>query len=118
MLTASENARRLELHSQGLTDAEMAAAIGISYGSAYDWRKSRKLPANSKNYRYWDELQHSVPMEEALTPDQCGRMRAFLGGMVSLANRFPDRKLDVGEYMKGYREAGLWGERTATAGTV
>lgn len=45
-----------------------------------------------------------VPMEEALTPAQCERMRQFLRALVAAAAQAePGTKLDVGAFMAEWR---------------
>jgi len=110
-LSPAETAHRLELYNRGLTDRELAEAVGISYNSAYDWRRNRNLPRHAAELRHYDDYKHHVPMEEALSPDQCGRMRAFLGGLIFLANKHTGKQVDVSSYMKNYRNNGMWGKR-------
>lgn len=38
--------RRLDLYSEGLSDAEIAQRVGTTAGAIQSWRKKRKLPVN------------------------------------------------------------------------
>lgn len=45
-ITAEENARRLELYKSGLSDRQIAEAIGAAKNTICRWRAVRNLPAN------------------------------------------------------------------------
>jgi hypothetical protein len=108
MLTPEENAIRYQLYSQGLIDREIAERVGVNYRSIAFWRQQRKLPANGGGCG-WGKVRErgSIPMERALTPDQCEDMRRFLSALVKYDDiaRKAGRKLDVNRFMVEYREA-------------
>jgi hypothetical protein len=107
MLTPEENATRLNLYHQGLIDREIAERVGVNYRSIAFWRQQRKLPANGGGCG-WGKVRErgSIPMERALTPDQCEDMRRFLSALVKYDDiaRKAGRKLDVNRFMVEYRE--------------
>ena len=47
-----DHARRLKLHAAGLTDTELAEAVGITSGSASVWRKKAGLKRNRHRVEY------------------------------------------------------------------
>ena len=47
-----DHARRLKLHAAGLTDTELAKAVGITQGSASHWRKKAGLKLNRPRMIY------------------------------------------------------------------
>lgn len=113
ILTTTEETQRLALYNQGYSDPQIAKALGITANAVYLWRKRREKQAHTGICRY----NSGVPMEAALTPDQCCEMRKFLGSMINLADQWPGRYFDVMAYMQEYRKAGLvWKERTGTQG--
>ena len=105
MLTPEENAIRYQLYNQGLIDKEIAEKVGVNNSTIAEWRKQRNIPANGggKGPGEWG----SIPMQDALTPDQCEDMRRFLSALVKYDDIAQEagRKLDVGRFMVEYREA-------------
>ena len=93
--------RCMELYQQGLNDREIAEILDVHSTSVSKWRRKNKLPANG--CRYGDG--GGVPMERALTPDQCEDMERFLSLVLKYADiaQENDRKLDVGAFMRIYR---------------
>ena len=105
MLTPEENAIRYQLYNQGLIDREIAEKVGVKYSSIAEWRRQRNLPANGGGKSPGERI--SIPMERALTPDQCEDVRRFLSALVKYDDiaRKAGRKLDVNRFMVEYREA-------------
>ena len=105
MLTPEENAIRYQLYNQGLIDKEIAEKVGVKYSSIAEWRKQRNIPANGGGKGPGERI--SIPMEKALTPDQCEDMRRFLSALVKYDDiaRKAGRKLDVKRFMVEYRKA-------------
>ena len=44
---------RMELYSQGLTDSEMEAKLGLKRTAIGNWRRSRGLPMNPRQMEAW-----------------------------------------------------------------
>ena len=105
MLTPEENAIRYQLYNQGLIDKEIAEKVGVNNSTIAEWRKQRNLPANGGGKGPGERI--SIPMEKALTPDQCEDVRRFLSALVKYDDiaRKAGRKLDVNRFMVEYREA-------------
>ena len=105
MLTPEENAIRYHLYNQGLIDKEIAEKVGVNNSTIAEWRKRRNIPANGGGKGSGERI--SIPMERALTPDQCEDMRRFLSALVKYDDiaRKAGRKLDVNRFMVEYREA-------------
>ena len=105
MLTPEENAIRYQLYNQGLIDREIAEKVGVNNSTIAEWRKQRNLPANGGGKGPGERI--SIPMERALTPDQCEDVRRFLSALVKYDDiaRKAGRKLDVNRFMVEYREA-------------
>lgn len=105
MLTPEENAIRYHLYNQGLIDKEIAEKVGVNNSTIAEWRKQRNLSANGGSKGPGE--RGSIPMERALTPDQCEDMRRFLSALVKYDDiaRKAGRKLDVNRFMVEYREA-------------
>lgn len=97
MLSEKEQQRRLKLHSEGKTDSEIARIIGVNPNTIRAWRIKNEL----KN------PHEEVPMEQALTYEQCIKMERFLSRLVSLNEKYPGKKLHIGIFIKEYREADL-----------
>ena len=105
MLTPEENAIRYQLYNQGLIDREIAEKVGVNNSTIAEWRKQRNIPANGGGKGPGE--RDSIPMEKALTPDQCEDVRRFLSALVKYDDiaRKAGRKLDVKRFMVEYREA-------------
>ena len=105
MLTPEENAIRYQLYNQGLIDREIAEKVGVNNSTIAEWRKQRNIPANGGGKGPGERI--SIPMEKALTPDQCEDVRRFLSALVKYDDiaRKAGRKLDVNRFMVEYREA-------------
>lgn len=92
-LSPEEESKRMRLYKQGLTDRKIAEIFGYRRGRVQQWRYARGLPSNSSV---------SVPMEEALTAEQCKVMWRFLNHLLVAHSMNPD--LDVGGFMAEYRK--------------
>lgn len=115
-LTKTDDAQRLELFKQGLSDAEMAERLNITPKGVAGWRRKAGLARMPSRPMYGKiDKPTGTDMERALTPKQCDAMRDFLGRMINTADSYPDKYFDVLAYMQEYRKAGLvWGENTGT----
>ncbi len=104
MLAAEENAKRRALHNQGLTDREIAARLNYSERAINYWRRQNNLPCNHKPRprRKPDAGTYTVPMEQALTPEQCEEIKAFFASLIRYGEMTD--KPDVGKFMAVYRE--------------
>ncbi|MDD4776589.1 MAG: helix-turn-helix domain containing protein [Syntrophomonas sp.] len=94
--------KMLELYHKGLIDREIAAEAGVSTPTVTHWRHYNNLPSNGVGCGFAGR-GGGVPMEEILDPNQCEVMRQFLGCLLALQDEYPDRKIDVGVFMKEYR---------------
>lgn len=87
-------AQRMELYKQGLTDKEIAVIEGAAESTISVWRNYHKLPKHTNIGKY----EGHVPMEYALTPDQCAVMRRFFTDLLAAADGCRGKK-DVGNYL-------------------
>lgn len=91
-----------KLYKAGCSDSEIAVGAGCSRNTVINWRRKYGLKANSKR-EYVPEV--GVPMEQALTPEQCERMRIFLRALLTYAKKVPPRiRPDVSSFMATWRE--------------
>lgn len=95
--------RRLELYNQGLTDQKIADVLRMTKTGITSWRKRNGLPANGDGGKTFGG---KVPMEKALAPDQCEIVRQFFGCLLAMQDEYPNRKIDVGVFMREYRAGG------------
>lgn len=94
--TQTQHYQRMDLYKQGLNDYEIAAELNLCESTIRYWRNTHRLKRN--------ELPYTVRMEQALTPSQCEKMRKFLDCLTTYQDRFPENKIDVGLFIKEYRE--------------
>ncbi len=99
-LSAEEDERRLVAWRAGLNDRQIAQACGIAYQAVQFWRKGRGLPANAVPRNE----ERGVPMEEALPPEGCELVRAFLRALVTYANQARGQTVDVMAFADAWRE--------------
>ncbi len=91
--------RFVELYRRGLTDKEIARELGVSAGTVGNWRRRFGLPPHRARPR------RGVRMEEALSPEECTRVRDFLRSLVCYARQLPPGTLpDVSAFMSEWRE--------------
>lgn len=100
---SSTHTQRLALYNQGKNDREIAEASGVCRTTITTWRKRYQLPAHRESRPVRIPKQH-VPMEEALTPDQCQVMRKFFADLLMAAEH---GRVDVGKFMTIYRDCGV-----------
>ncbi len=98
-LSVEEEQKRMMLYNQGLSDIEIARKCGVALSTIAEWRLSRKLP---KRKEYKEHTDSGVPMEKALTPQQCRMVRQFLKTLVYAKNINPD--LDLSDFIQQYRK--------------
>jgi len=100
---------RMELYKQGLKDADIAKAVGVTQGAITYWRKTRCLPSHQKlkkksvrsgiSYQF----KHTgKPMETVLNPDQCEVMWGFFRLLITAADKNPG-KVNVTRIINFYR---------------
>jgi len=101
---------RMELYEQGLKDAEIAKAVGVTQGAITCWRKQRGLMANQKRNKksvrpgYPYQFKYTgKPMESILEPSQCEAMRDLFRLLITASNRNPG-KVDVSRIINFYRD--------------
>lgn len=94
--------KMLELYHKGLIDREIAAEVGVSTATVTHWRHRNNLPANGNGGCGFTE-RCGVSMEKVLDPDQCEIVRQFLGCLLAMQDEYPNRKIDVGVFMREYR---------------
>jgi hypothetical protein len=95
-LSEEEEQKRIMLYNQGLSDTEIAKKCGVTSSAIAEWRLSRKLPKRKEH------TDSGVPMEKALTPQQCRIVRQFLKTLVYAKNINPD--LDLSDFIQQYRK--------------
>jgi ParB-like chromosome segregation protein Spo0J len=105
-LKDAEERKRLELYHAGFDDAAIARALGKSQEGIRKWRRARNLPlvAPAKRGRPSICEAGGVKMEEALTPEECEKVRQFLRVLLTYYREVPpSRKADVRAFMAAYR---------------
>lgn len=102
-LAPEEEDRRMVLYRQGLSDAKIAKALNLKHQAVAAWRYRRHLPSNRPACRSYIA---GVPMEQALTPEQCDVMRNFLQAVVGYDKMTGGalRGETLGRFMQLYRE--------------
>lgn len=88
---------RMRAYNRGLTDKEMGIELGMSRETICRWRLRRGLKPNPG-----PQQTNCVPMEEALTPDQCVVMRRFFRDLRQFARQTKGTP-DVLAFMKEWR---------------
>ena len=101
---------RMELYQQGLKDAEIAKAVGVTQGAITCWRKYKGLIANRKRERksvrpgnLYQFKYAGKSMESVLSPDQCEVIRDLFRLLITAADRNPG-KVDVSRIINYYRK--------------
>ena len=107
-LTAEQNNERMKLYREGWTDKKIGDSLGISYSTVFGWRTKYGLPANSKRGTYKRVVDRSgVPMVEALPPDGCRLVKAFLRDLVAFAGEIRGKEnINISRFMWKWREIG------------
>lgn len=102
-LAPGEEGQRMALYRQGLSDGEIARELGLKRQTVAVWRYRRHLPSNRPACRSYIA---GVPMEQALTPEQCDVMRNFLQAVVGYDKMTGGalRGETLGRFMQLYRE--------------
>ena len=108
-LSPEEDARRLELWRQGLTDREIGAACGTVRQGICGWRRVRGLQANTGP----QATNCAVPMRQALPPEGCELVSSFFGALLALRDRHPEHRIDVTAALKAWRSGLLRRGETA-----
>ena len=105
-LPPTEEAHRLSLYNQGLTDPELAAAFGTSRMGATSWRHNRGLVCNKvQSPRPYCRESVGVLYKDALEPEQWRDMHDFLGSLGVAAKREKGR-VNVGAFINEWRRQG------------
>ena len=89
------------MYEKGLDDREMAEVLGLSKSTIGSWRKKNNLLFNG-SYSHKNSW-NSVPMEKALTEEQCTEMRRFFG-YLEKAKEINPKDLNITRLMKFWRE--------------
>lgn len=107
-LSAEEHQRRLELYRMGMNDVEISETLKVPVTTIRGWRHRINLPANKRRRKPLSKQSYKrrkyvtgVPMEWALTADECKVMRRFLADLKKAYAL--NSNLNVGKYMKMYR---------------
>ncbi len=108
-LAPEEDARRLALWQQGLTDPGIAAKCGVIPVTIWYWRHARGLQA----HKLTKPQGGGVPIRQVLPPEGCELVLSFFGALLALRNRYPDRRVDVTAAMQAWREGLLQRGETA-----
>lgn len=93
-ITTSEYRRRLQAYTDNphANDTELARILGMDVRRFNEWRNRQGLPARQSI------LTRGVRMEDALTPEQCDTMRAFLRTLLAYGSK--GSKPDVLEFAR------------------
>lgn len=96
-LDRQANARRMALYRQGLTDREIAEREGVTVSAIKQWRY----------------VHHIWPKEWGAKHDVFVRaehervlLRRFFSDLITVANAAQGKRVDVGRFMKAWREVG------------
>lgn len=98
MISCTQEAIRLRMIKEGRSDAEIAIICGVTADAIRVWRQSKGIFREKEKD---GGRPRGVPMEKALTPDECKRMRFFLSSICWAKKNWPD--LTVGQLIKGFR---------------
>lgn len=102
-ISCAESKLRISLYRKGLSDEEIAQHTGTTTEDIKRWRHNRQLPANKNPTKKVGS--GGVPMEQALSPEECRVMRAFLRTLVCAAKKCPPgTELHIGRFMERWRE--------------
>lgn len=74
----TQHERRLALYRQGLTDPEIARALGMSISTITNWRKRAGLKRVSKRKRKDDKYFKLIRCNDPLPPDELAVMKRRL----------------------------------------
>jgi len=87
---AGKDDQLTELHGTGMTDAEIAAQVGVAQSTICLWRKKMGLPPNGK--------VGGARVETGVTTDRSDRLILFLRGVAIGAGVF-----DIDEILEGIK---------------
>ena len=103
-LPAAEEARRRELHRQGLSDLEIGLAVNRTRAAIACWRLKNGLKANRGPIQprtvlpNTESIIHGRPRANRLF------MRAFERDLLRAADRFKGRAPDIGSFIEAWRD--------------
>ena len=82
-LSEEENARRYELHRQGLSDGEMARSLGLNRDTVKAWRIYRGLKCN-REPKHIERMRQDKAEQARRKAEQARRKAARAEGMQAL----------------------------------
>jgi len=82
-LPAAEEARRRKLHRQGMTDKEIARAIGLSPSGISGWRRKRQLRANYRRQETEMNIRRRQMYEAGLSDREMAAREGVTVGAIS-----------------------------------
>lgn len=86
-ISQEEHEKRLELYRQGLTDKEVAIAVGLkSAQNIHSWRKRHGLKANHAPVAVAEKTGKCTLENSSLSEVQKAAMRQFLARFIQRAN--------------------------------
>ena len=111
-----------DLLQQGIKKPkEIAEIVGVNYAALYSRIRNHNLyhlfdikPSGKGNRNKEMQLTKGVPMETVLTPDECEKMRMFLGALITYANK--TEKPDISSFMNVVHKEGLIWEGRGESG--
>lgn len=82
-LPAAEEARRRKLHRQGMTDKEIARAVGLSPSGISGWRRKRQLRANYRRQETEMNIRRRQMYEAGLSDREMAAREGVTVGAIS-----------------------------------
>jgi len=96
-LNPREHELRMKLYKQGCSNAEIARICGVAPRTILYWKRANGLHQEKG-------IPKGVPMETALTGEQCKTVRRVLSALLTAHDINPD--VNVAEFLIAYRDGG------------
>lgn len=107
-LAEARDAERLEMYDRGMTDTQIAAALGVAQNTITVWRTSRGLPSQTEKKKAKEEFAFRRLYEAGYTLAECekliGRARATLAAWRDAAGIPPQGRGKMTEERRERRE--------------
>lgn len=107
-LAEARDAERLELYDRGMTDTQIAAALGVAQNTVTAWRTSRGLPSQTEKKKAKEEFVFRRLYEAGYSLAECekliGRARATLAAWRDAAGIAPQGREKITEERRARRE--------------
>jgi hypothetical protein len=98
----------------GITRREIAERLGLPHYQTNNALRyyGIEIPCDKIKKRTGKNKRGYIPcpMETVLTENECSHMRRFLACLLTYANMYPTKKLDINVFMSEYRKNCIWGK--------